>query len=174
MSVRSRRISAFLIVALVVGLVAATQVLWAGAAAMTMTKVSVKLTGSDEAPPTPSKATGSFQATIASNNKSISYRLTFSKLDAPTTAAHIHFGPKGVAGPVVVWFCGGGGRPACPTSGGTLTGTVTAASVLAGGDIKKEDLASLIKAMGAGNTYVNVHSTKYPAGEIRGQIETGM
>ena len=172
MIAESRRISPFVIAALVFGLVAAGRVVWTDAAMMA-TKVSAQLTGADETPPTPSNSTGRFQGTIAGDNKSISYKLTFSKLTSRTTAAHIHVGAKGAAGPVVVWFCGGGGRPSCPASG-TVTGTVRAANVVAGGDIKKGDLAGLIKAIQAGNAYVNVHSTKYPAGEIRGQIETGM
>jgi FlaG/FlaF family flagellin (archaellin) len=174
MTVGLRRIVACVMVALVVGLAGALHVSTAGAAAMTMNKVSARLSGADETPPNSSAATGSFQGTIASNDKAISYRLTFSKLSTRVTMAHIHVGAKGTAGPVVVWFCGGGGRPACPANGGTLTGTVTASRVVAGGDIKKGDIAGLIKAIQAGNTYVNVHSTKYPAGEIRGQIEAGM
>jgi hypothetical protein len=157
---------------LVFGLVTAAQV-WRAGAAMSM-KMSAKASGGEETPPNSSTATGTFQGTIASNMKTISYTLTFSKLSTKATAAHIHAGAKGVAGPVVVWFCGGGGRAACPANGGTVRGSINPANVLAGGDVKKGDLGSLIKAIEAGNTYVNVHSTKYPGGEIRGQIESGM
>jgi hypothetical protein len=46
--------------------------------------------------------------------------------------------------------------------------------VLAVGGLKAGDLAGLVKLMSAGSTYANVHTTKNPAGEIRGQIATGM
>ena len=169
----SRQVSLLVIVALVLGLVTTAQV-WQTRAAMMSMKMSTTLSGSEETPPDSSRATGSYQGTVASNNRTISYRLTFSKLSAKATAAHIHAGAKGVAGPVVVWFCGGGGRKACPANGGTVTGFINPANVLAGGDVKQGDLGSLIKAIQAGNTYVNVHSTKYPGGEIRGQIQGGM
>ncbi len=90
------------------------------------------------------------------------------------TAAHIHVGARGTNGPVVVFFCGGGGRPSCPAAGETVTGTITTASVLAGADIKRGDLPGLMKAITAADTYVNVHTTKYKDGEIRGQIAASM
>ena len=144
----------------------------ADAAGMAM-KLTAQLTGSEEAPPVETKGKGSFQGTVPSNNKSISYRLTYSGLTSRATVAHIHVGPKGVAGGVTVFLCGGGGKPACPASGGTVSGSITAASVLATGDLKKGDLPGLMQAIMNGNTYANVHTTKNKGGEIRGQIESG-
>jgi hypothetical protein len=154
-------------------LMAGTGAFQARAAGMAM-KMSATLRGSEQVPPVQSPGKGTFSATIPANNKSISYRLTFTRLSTRVIGAHIHAGARGTNGPIVVFFCGGGGRPACPPNGGTVTGTITAANVVGGGGIKRGDLAGLIKAIMDGNTYVNVHSTKYKDGEIRGQIASSM
>lgn len=67
---------------------------------------------------------------------------------------------------------GPAGTPICPQSG-TVTGTFTAANVIGPSEqgIAAGEFEELIKAMRAGVTYANVHSTKFPGGEIRGQIE---
>ena len=162
---------------LAVLLAGATSLLWADAASM-QTKVTASLTGSEQVPPVQTKGSGQFQGTIA-GTKSISYRLTFSRPSSRVTAAHIHLGKTGTNGGVIVFFCGGGGKRSCPASGGTVTGTITGADVnpqpatgtTAG--IKRGDLAGTIQAIMNGDTYVNVHTTKYPDGEIRGQIQAG-
>ena len=55
---------------------------------------------------------------------------------------------------------------------GVVTGTVTSADVIgpASQGIAPGEFGELVRAMRAGITYVNVHSTMFPAGEIRGQI----
>lgn len=97
------------------------------------------------------------------------------------TQAHIHFGQQDVNGGISVWLCGNpsttvnppAGTQACPPSPATITGTLTAANVVgpAGQGIATGEFAELIKAIRAGKTYANVHSTKFPGGEIRSQIE---
>jgi hypothetical protein len=87
--------------------------------------------------------------------------------------AHIHFGQKNVSGGVAAFLCGGGSKPAaCPAREGTVTGTIVAADVVGPSNqgIAAGEFAELVRAIRAGKTYANVHSSKFPGGEIRGQI----
>jgi len=97
--------------------------------------------------------------------------LTISPLTGSVLFAHVHFGARGTSGGVAAFLCGGGSKPPCPQSG-TVTGTITAADVIgpAAQGIEPGAMAELIRAMRAGETYANVHSSKFPAGEIRAQI----
>jgi hypothetical protein len=104
----------------------------------------------------------------------IDYELSYSDIQFGTaTVAHIHLGRPGITGGVSAFLCGGGGKPACPATSGTVTGTITAADVIgpAGQGIAAGELAELLRALREGATYANVHSTGFPGGEIRGVIE---
>ena len=61
----------------------------------------------------------------------------------------------------------------CPTGPATISGTITAADVIGpvGQGVAAGELDELIAAMRAGATYVNIHSTKWPGGEVRSQID---
>ena len=73
-------------------------------------------------------------------------------------------------GPVEI--CGGGGKPACPNSEATVTGTVNASNVIgpAGQGVTAGQFDEVIRAMRDGLSYANVHTTTFAAGEIRGQL----
>ena len=131
-----------------------------------------RLTGFNEVPPILSDGTGVFTASV--NSSSLTYNLTFSNLSSPAIAAHIHFGQRGVNGSIIVFLCGGGGKPACPSGGGTVTGTVTAADVLGvpAQGVTAGSFADLLRILRSGDAYVNVHTTNHPAGEIRGQLRS--
>jgi len=132
--------------------------------------VNINLTGFQEVPPILSPGTGTFTATLTGTSPT--FTLTYSNLSSPVTLAHIHFGQPGVSGAVVVFFCGGGGKPACPAGNGTVTGTVTAADVIAvpAQGVRAGNFLDLERIVLSGNGYVNVHTTNHPDGEIRGQI----
>lgn len=78
--------------------------------------------------------TGRGRLALAMTRTQITFRLDYSDLSGPPLVAHIHVGQKGVAGNVSVFFCGGGGKPACPASAsGSVSGTIVAADVLGPG-----------------------------------------
>lgn len=101
----------------------------------------------------PTGATGLFTGTAVetSNDKArLTWRLTFSKLSGRAIAAHIHAGKVGKAGPVLVALCG----PCRNAQRGTKT--ITHAQ---------------LRAIQSGGAYVNIHTPKNAAGEIRGQLK---
>lgn len=121
--------------------------------------------------PVSSVASGSFEATIDDGASEIDFTLSYADLEAPVLFAHIHFGQRSVNGGVSAFLCGGGSKPACPQSG-TVTGTIVAADVVGpvGQGIAAGEFGELVAAIRAGRTYANVHSSKFPGGEVRGQI----
>ena len=138
------------------------------------------LIGYEEVPAISTTAHGLFEARISNDESSIQYQLSYSALEGSITQSHIHFGQPGVAGGISVFLCtnlGNGpvGTQPCPAGPATISGTITAANVIGPTDqgIEPGAFAELIAALRAGRTYVNVHSSKWPAGEIRAQIDPG-
>ena len=142
-----RKLSALLAVAAVCALAVTAGSL---AASHTMMGWTAKLTAAQEVPKQVVKnaaGIGAFHATLS--GKKLTWTLTFSKLTGPATAAHIHMAAMGKSGNVVVPLCG----PCKTMAHGTATLT-----------------AAVIAGAGKHLLYVNVHTGKNPAGEIRGQI----
>ena len=123
-----------------------------GASGSAAVKLSAKLDARHEKPAAKgaARAYGLFTATLS--GRSLTWRLTFSRLTGKALAAHIHLGRTGVAGPVAVPLCG-----PC-VSGAHRTVSVT---------------AKVRAALLAGTAYVNVHTARNPGGEVRGQVARG-
>jgi len=132
------------------------------------------LNGAEEVPVRDTEAQG--QANFKANYTgpvitSISYKLIVANIEN-VTQAHIHLGAPGVSGGIVVWL-----YPSAPPlklipgrSDGTIgEGEITASSLL--GSLVNKPLSDLLAAIKAGNAYVNVHTSQFPPGEIRGQID---
>ena len=137
-------------------------------------RFSAELSGANEVPPINSSGTADFDMTIRSGV--INFSLSFADLSSPLSVAHLHFAPSKVAGGVMIFLCGGGGQPACPaTTSGEITGTITAANVTgpAGQGITAGDLDSALEAVRDGLSYANMHTTMFPGGEIRGNVQRG-
>lgn len=140
-----------------------------------------KLTGYQEVPALSTTGHGQFRASIDRAHSEIHYRLTYGGLESPATQSHIHFENRTNIGPIVVFLCSnlGNGPPgtqACPPNGGTITGTIRPANVGAGATaqgLAAGEFDELVRAIKAGATYVNVHSTGRPGGEIRAQLVRG-
>lgn len=140
---------------------------------------ALSLNGYQEAPPASTVGSGSFSATVNAAGDEIDYVLSYGALEAPVTQAHIHFGQRGVSAGIIAWLCEGTlaspseSTPPCPAAaGGTVQGTITALEIIGptGQGIGTGEFAEVIRAVRAGVVYVNVHTTKFPGGEIRGQI----
>jgi len=126
-----------------------------------------------EVPAISTGGTGSLAAMLDDGADTISYTLSYSGLEgAGTLFAHIHFGQRSVNGGVAAFLCGGGGKPACPAGSGTVTGVIGAPDVIGPGGqgISSSEIGELFAAIRAGRAYANVHTTTFPGGEIRGQI----
>jgi hypothetical protein len=107
--------------------------------------------------------------------QTLNYTLTYSNL-VLVTQAHIHFGKVHVPGGIMVFLCtnlgnGPAGTPACPASG-TVSGMLTAASVVGpvAQNIVVGDFDAVTEALQSRTAYGNIHTAKFPAGEIRGEI----
>jgi hypothetical protein len=100
----------------------------------------------------------------------LSYDLTFSGLTSDVIMGHIHYGPPGVSGAVLFPLFDYGMPPSVTTTAETVSGTLTVANFQPDSADGIGTFAAALAAIEAGNTYVNVHTLNYPAGEIRGQI----
>ena len=143
-------------------------------------KISEILTGYEETPSAVSTTgTGTFNARISNDESRIDWELSYSDLEGAVQQAHIHFGQKSVTGPITVFLCtnlgnGPAGTQPCPAPPATISGTIVAADVTNLANergISAGELDEVIAAIRAGATYVNVHSTRWPGGEIRAQID---
>ena len=120
---------------------------------------------------------GEFRAHLDEANQEITWELSYANLEAPVLQAHIHFGSPAQAGGISVFLCtnlGNGpiGTQACPAAPATISGTIRPNDVVgpAAQGIDPGQFAEVVAAIRADLTYVNVHSVKYPAGEIRAQL----
>ena len=135
-----------------------------------------KLDSYQEAPLTLSTTgTGSFRIRVRSDG--LHYKLRYSGVSAPVTQAHIHLGRTGLTGGIMAFLCGpqpsAGDKPVCPATEGTVEGVIDAADIIAGAagqGIAAGELTEVIRALRKGAVYANVHTSAYPGGEIRGQI----
>jgi CHRD domain-containing protein len=137
-----------------------------------------ELQGFEEVPVTSTTGSGRLIAEINKNETEIKWTLSYRDLEGAVTQAHIHFGQPDVNGGISVWFCSNPpivpppGTQPCPPPPAKISGTFTASSVAGptAQGIAPTELAELIRAIRAGVTYANVHSTKFPGGEIRGAV----
>jgi hypothetical protein len=142
---------------------------------------STRLSGFNEVPAAIfSPGTGTLHLTLDRQAGTLNYTLSYSGLTSPVTQAHIHFGKRHVAGGIMVFFCsnlgnGPAGTPACPQNEGTVSGTIAADGVLGlqAQNVTPRDFNALVAALTSRTGYANVHTTNFPAGEIRGEIRRG-
>jgi hypothetical protein len=126
---------------------------WIGSATAATISFKVPLTGAEEVPPVTTAGKGNADLTWDPSTRVITWDITDSGLTGPVTMAHVHNGPDGKNGPVLIWLTQKGSEATGPIKGeATLT-------------------PEQAKQFEAGDWYINVHTKDHPAGEIRGQVK---
>ena len=175
------------IAALAVGVAAlgvATYAL-AGGSGAGFNHLTATMSGYQEVPAVSSGASATFTADVSKDGNSIDWQLSYGGLEGAVQQSHIHFGQRSVNGGISVFLCtnlgnGPAGTQPCPQSG-TIHGTITAADVsppiaappaarTQGIDTGQYD--ELVRAIDAGKTYANIHSTTWP-GRDPSTVERG-
>ena len=137
------------------------------------------LTGSSEHPPVASPGTGFARVILDTIAHTLEIYAEFAGLLAPTTVAHIH-------DPTALPFAGNAGIAVQPPTLTGFPGDVTAGTYLHTFDTSQSTTyspgyltnqgfgdplaaeAALLAHLMSGRAYFNIHTTAYPAGEIRG------
>jgi hypothetical protein len=131
------------------------------------------LSGAEEVPAVDTNARGVGVVKVSADGKSLSYKLIVANIEN-VLQAHIHVAPAGENGPVVAFLYPSGPPPVLipgRSDGVLASGTITAANLV--GPLAGESLDVLVDEIREGNTYVNVHTTQFPGGEIRGPLSQG-
>jgi hypothetical protein len=143
--------------------------------------VSAELIGYQEVPALSTTAKGRFRAWVDTRANTITYKLNYEALEGTVSQAHVHFAQRGVNGGISFFLCtnlGNGpvGTQTCPEAPGEIEGTITADLVIGPNSapgfqgIEPGAFAEIAAAIRSGLAYANVHTSKWPAGEIRGQL----
>jgi hypothetical protein len=172
---RRLQLTALVAVIAVLGVVAAAVATGGGR------NISERLMGFQEVPAVSTDASGKFDAKIGRFNDEIRFKLSYRDLEGSVTQAHIHLGQERVNGGISVWLCGNpsptvvppAGTQMCPPAPATITGTLEPEDVVGptGQGIDAGEFDELLDAIDAGVTYANVHSSRFPGGEIRAQLD---
>jgi len=131
------------------------------------------LWGSQEVPAVDTNTVGVATFKLNADETEMSFKLIVAQ-GVLVTQSHIHCGPPGVNGPVVVFLFGP--TPAGTNISGVLNqGVITAANVIARPDSPAcpggiADLGDVLEKIRTGGAYANVHTIANPGGEIRGEI----
>jgi hypothetical protein len=130
------------------------------------TRFTAHLTGAEEVPAKNVPGTADAQFEVLPGGKAMRFRLRAHDI-ANVTQAHIHIGPVGANGPVVIFLFNDFDQPATPN--GLLAQGVLTEDELTG-PFEGAPMSALLAEMRNGNAYVNVHTIANPGGEIRGQV----
>jgi CHRD domain len=142
--------------ALVAGFAVAIALAVGGSAVAQGRPLSTLLSGAAEAPgPGDPDASGSAFIALNQGLGEVCFNLSWENIDGTVVAAHIHVAPPGVPGPIVV-----------PLFAGEFPGTGSTSDCV--GDVDEALIKDIRQDPGA--YYVNIHSTVFPAGAIRGQL----
>jgi hypothetical protein len=136
------------------------------------------LTGSQEVPPSGSAGIGSALVTLDTVTNLLTVNVSFAGLGSPTIASHIHCcTPPGANALVATAVPTFPGFPLGVTTGTylmtfdlTVASTYNPAFITAHGGTVSGAMAAFIAGLNSGQTYLNIHTTQFQGGEIRGQL----
>jgi hypothetical protein len=152
--------------------VAAAMIISATPSFAQVVNMTATLSGGEETTATPgvlgilTGAVGTATVAVDATNEEIAVTLALFNFETGTTAGHIHIAPRGVAGPVVINFPIPQGR----TGDLPLTFRLGSSAFVARPEIGINTMADAIQSIVGGSGYVNIHTSEFPAGEIRGQL----
>jgi hypothetical protein len=149
-----------------VAVTAAAVLLTAASASAQEVRMGATLSPGQETPALLSGAVGAADVLVDVANRELTVTVRVFNLPTPSTAGHIHVGPEGIAGPIILDFPNVPGRIGDFVLAFRLSATAFRPQP-AQGILTMEDA---IQAIVGGNAYVNIHSTTNPGGEIRGQL----
>jgi len=129
-------------------------------------RMTATLTGGEENPIILTGAVGTADVSVDAANRELTVSLRLFNIPTGTTAGHIHAGPRGINGPVVIDFPIPTGR----TGDLTLEFRVGAGQFRARPEIGINDMDDIIQTISGGGAYVNIHTSTNPGGEMRGQL----
>jgi hypothetical protein len=129
------------------------------------------LSGKEEVPPTDSSATGWAKFQTNDNGTQVSYWFNLTGLNE-ISGAHIHNGTAGQNGDIVVSLSGQQAAENGNNASISLKGNITQNDLQ--GPLEGKELSELASLMSDGIVYVNVHTSEFQNGEIRGQIASGL
>ena len=141
-------------------------------------KFRTRLSGAEEVPVRVTDGRGKLKMKLSKDGNSLEYTLKVDDI-SNVVASHIHLGPVGVNGGIVVFLYGPAAPGGGPAHGELASGTITAANLI--GALAGHPLSDLIANIESGNAYANVHTNDgvaptntgpgdFPGGEIRGQV----
>lgn len=134
------------------------------------TEFHARLSGAQEVPPVTTAASGRFKIEFKRDMSAAEFRLRVND-GTRVTQSHIHCGPEGSNGPVVI-FLGGFHQQGWDVDGWWVSNvSVTDANIV--NPACGTTLAAIADSIRAGMAYVNVHTVANPGGEIRGQLTRG-
>jgi hypothetical protein len=138
-----------------------------GAAAPGRPTFEARLTPGEEVqtPPVESRARGKAVVHLDRRGHKMHIQITVDRI-TDVIMAHLHLGPRGQNGGIVVDLYGA--DPAGAEKGLLLQSTITQRHLT--GALTGMTMADLVEAIDAGDIYVNVHTVAYPGGEVRGQL----
>ena len=133
-------------------------------------KLTADLSGSNEVPPVVTGTTGEAEFDVNKAMTKIKYKLKVKNGDdiLGAAGAHIHCAQAGFNGPVILFLAGM--IPTGLDGKVKIEGTLSTANIL--DDSCGSTISAIVDSMKSGGTYVNVHSSANPSGEVRGQIES--